>query len=148
MINIEILIDLIDDIDLVKSEMISNYWGKFDIEGNEIYLNNLYSVVLRYARARENCRHYIEASIVKELIVFEYKGDVWYLDVNEIYLIEGDPWGLGDNVHYNQDKTLADTWNEYSKPNMTTFYGKFRKLTSWKDFIVAYHDAIHTRLEL
>lgn len=145
---VEFFLDFLDNIDVIQCKMIPNHWGEFNINNDKIFYKFVYSVVLRYKMSDICCNKEIDSSIVKELIIFDYNGELWYLDVNEVFTIEGDPWKLGNNVHLGNDKRLADTWNQYYQPIMASYNGKCKKLDSWKDFLVAYDKAIINILEL
>ena len=109
---------------IVKCEEITNYWGYVMMpDGEKILPKTLWSIVISINMTDMCNRFPIDCSTVAEFITLLHGNELYYLDVDEVYEVFGDPWNIGDNYDPRGD-AFAKTWNTYLIPNMRTFNGE------------------------
>lgn len=136
------------ELSVEKCDEIINYWGKLTMpDGVVITPQTLWSVVISDNGWDMCCRDYISEAHVTAFIIVVYKDELYYLDVNKAYDVQGDMWDLGkncdpeyeiiDGVRFEYRATL-DTWNTYIIPDMSTYNGKIIKMIKNTDCVFAF----------
>lgn len=136
------------ELSVEKCDEIINYWGKLTMpDGVVITPQTLWSVVISDNGWDMCCRDYISEAHVTAFIIVVYKDELYYLDVNKAYDVQGDMWDLGkncdpeyeiiDGVRFEYRGTL-ETWNTYIIPDMSTYNGKIIKMIKNTDCVFAF----------
>ena len=121
---INILNNFTGNMKIVKCEKITNYWGYVMMpDGEKILPKTLWSIVISNNMTDMCNRSPIDCSTVVEFIAMLRGNTLYYLGVEEVYEVFGDPWNIGDNYDPRGD-SFAKTWNTYLIPNMRTFNGE------------------------
>lgn len=123
---INILNNFTGNLRFVKCEKITNHklLGYVMMpDGERILPKTLWSIVISNNMTDMRNRSPIDCSTVAEFIAILYGDELYYLDVEEVYEVFGDPWNIGDNYDP-RGNLYTETWNTYLIPNMRTFNGE------------------------
>lgn len=111
-------------LELLKCEpKISSFFTLKDIILNNVTISNfkssiqLYDVILKDDKIEMYGREPIESSIIKQLIMFEYDGKIWYIDTNFVHKLNNDPWNI--------DNCEDENWNVYYVPDFDSNCSEF-----------------------